>query len=232
MSAEILNKGPVFPVDDDTKKIWCHDAVHDIESLFWVVVFICLVREGPGTNMLRKELLNNDPKNKTLQDTIYRYFDATEPHEIRHNKTTVLTSNSTIRNEILPQFHQYFEPLKDMMVRWQLIMRLAYNHRKFEYYTIHDQIIDMIKKTMDGLSESQDPRTLKEETRRREERELHLESIRGKNKEPSFGTSDDHESDVNFSPERPIHYRIAAPAAQLRQEPESPSRKFKKPKKN
>ena len=29
--------------DDET-----HSAIHDMESLFWVVVFLCLTREGPG----------------------------------------------------------------------------------------------------------------------------------------------------------------------------------------
>jgi len=33
-----------------------HDAVHDMESSFWVLVNICLTLKGPGKNMLRDEL--------------------------------------------------------------------------------------------------------------------------------------------------------------------------------
>ena len=29
--------------DDET-----HSAIHDMESLFWVLFFLCLTREGPG----------------------------------------------------------------------------------------------------------------------------------------------------------------------------------------
>ena len=37
MSVEILNNGPLFELPDGiTMKDWYHDAIHDIELLFWV----------------------------------------------------------------------------------------------------------------------------------------------------------------------------------------------------
>ena len=234
MSVEILKEESVFGMPEDVSRdTWCHDAIHDIESLFWVLMFICLVREGPGMNMLRRELISDTAENDGLQGIIYRYFDASEFNKILLNKGKLFTNFEKMEVDILHNFHSYFEPLKEMMVRWWHIMVLAYRHRKFEYYAIHDQIIDIIKKTMDELSESQDFRTGKEETRRREARKLRLESVKGKNKGPSSGTSGHYESGLDFSPERPIRVPIPYVSnTQLRQEPESPSLRHKKQKKN
>ena len=233
MSVEILKGQSVFGMPEDVSMdALCHDASHDIESLFWVLTFICLVREGPGMNMLRQELRSDGAENDALQGIIYRYFNASESDEILLNKGNLFTNFEKLKADILLNFHSYFEPLRGMMVRWWHIMVLAYRHRKFEYYTIHSQIIDIIKKTMDELSESQDFRTGKEETLRREARGLRLELIKGKNKEPPFGTSG-NKFGLDFSPERPI--RVAVPYVsniQSRQEPESPSLRHKKQKKN
>jgi hypothetical protein len=180
MSVEILNKGPVFKLPDGvTMKDWCHDAIHDIESLFWVITYICLVREGPGKNMLRKELLNGDPDNKDLQRVIYRYFDTSEHCEILLNKQSLFIDHEKMDNDILLKFHPYFEPLKGMMIQWWRIMILAYKHRKFEYYTIHDQIIHIVDKAMKELSENQDPRSGIEEERRLKVRDRNLASVQG-----------------------------------------------------
>ena len=71
MSAEILKGQPVFEMPNGSSTdTWCHDAIHDIESLFWVLTFIFLVREGPGMNMLRQELRSDGAKNDGLQGII------------------------------------------------------------------------------------------------------------------------------------------------------------------
>ena len=192
MSVEILKQGPVFELPDGvTMKDWYHDAIHDIESLFWVITYICLVREGPGKNMLRKELLNGDSDNKDLQRVIYRYFDTREDHEILLSKQPLFIDYEKMDHDILLKFHPYFEPLKGMMIQWWRIMILAYKHRKFEYYTIHDQIIHIVDRAMKELSENQDPRTAVEEKRRLDEREQYLASVQGK---PPVSTSGEQES--------------------------------------
>ena len=212
MSVEILKQGPVFELPDGvTMKDWYHDAIHDIESLFWVITYICLVREGPGKNMLRKELLNGDPDNKDLQGVIYRYFDTREDHEILLNKQPLFIDHEKMDHDILLKFHPYFKPLKVMMIQWWRIVILAYKHRKFEYYTIHDQIIHIIDKAMKGLSENQDSRTAVEEKRRLDEREQYLASVQGK---PSVSTSGEQES--------PDQHVVLVEPIGLPQEPGSP----------
>ena len=212
MSVEILGQGPVFRLHEDTATSdWCHDAIHDIESLFWVMTYICLVREGPGKNMLRKELLNGDAENRDLQGIIYRYFDISDRHQIFFNKQALFKDHKNLDNDILLKFHPYFEPLKTMMIQWWRVMILAYEHRKFEYYTIHDQIIHIIGKAMKELSENQDPGTAVEEKRRLDERERYLASVQGK---PSVSTSGEQES--------PDQHVVLVEPIGLPQEPGSP----------
>ena len=214
MSVEILKQGPIFKLDKDiTMNDWCHDAIHDIESLFWVMAYICLIREGPGKGMLRKELLNCDPENKDLQDVIYRYFDITNHLEILLNKRALFDEDNKMDNDILLKFHPYFEPLKRMMIQWWRVMILAYEHRKFEYHTIHDQIIHIVDKAMKELPENQDPRTVFEEKRRLDERQQYLASVQGKNIASVEGKNT---TSVEESPQRT---RLSG-SAQLPQEPE------------
>lgn len=82
------------------------------------------------------------------------------------------------------------------MIRWWRIMILGYKHRKFEYYTIHDQIIHIVDKAMKELSENQDLRIGIEEERRLQVRERNLTSLQGMTTvmEPSVGSSDKQES--------------------------------------
>jgi hypothetical protein len=191
MSVEIMKQGPVFKLNEDMTKNWCHDAIHDIESLFWVMTYICLVREGPGKGMLRGELLNGDAEKTDLQGVIYRYFDMNNLDSILANKRALFDDRRQLDNDILLKFHPYFEPLKTMMIQWWGVMILAYEHRKFEYYTIHDQIIHIVDKAMKELSENQDPRPAVEEKRRLDKREQYLASVQGK---PSVSTSGEQES--------------------------------------
>ena len=228
MSVEILKEQPVFEEEKGTTGSWFHDAIHDIESLFWVITFICLVRAGPGMNISRRELRNAGARNNILQGIIYRYFDPFKSDRILWNKENLFHQFDKMDKHILLNFHSYFEPLKEMINQWWQTLLIAYRRRRFEYYTIHDQILDILDKAIKKLPEGQD-RGTGDETRRREVREL--ESI---NKEPSFSTSGNHESGLDLSPERPICVPVPSMSnTRLRQEHDSASpRHRKKQKKN
>ncbi|KAF8341823.1 hypothetical protein F5887DRAFT_1076406 [Amanita rubescens] len=162
ISVEVLDQAPIFGSPKGFNETWCRGAINDIESLFWVLTFICLVRKGPEINILRTELLEDSPKDEKLQNLLHRYFNSDDPCLIYANKRQLFTQNKRMSNDILANFHPYFEPLKNMMVQWLRIMILAYEHRKLEYYTIHDQIIHIIDKAIENLSKSQpndDPKT-------------------------------------------------------------------------
>src|SRR5258708_19796751 len=55
-----------------------HDAVHDLESFFWVLVHICLTRNGPGG--VRRDELKEENEEKEeyipLRRVVFCFFDS------------------------------------------------------------------------------------------------------------------------------------------------------------
>ena len=207
---------------------WRHEAINDVESLFWVLIFICLVRKGPGINMLRTELLEDDPKDEELQNILHSYFDSDNRPVISQNKKELFIQDDNMDKDILANFHPYFEPLKNMMDQWLRIMILAYEHRKFEYYTIHDQIIHIVDQAIENLSNSQlneDPKTKVEAKRRQDLRKERMKWFKGRSDETAFDVSGDQKaaSALEFSPQRPIRVSVVGSSLQLPAEPGSRS---------
>ena len=133
-----------------------------------------------------------------------------------------------MNNDILAGFHPYFEPLKSMMDQWLRIMILAYKHRKFEYYTIHDQIIYIVDKAIENLFKSQpndDPKTKAEAKRRQDLRKERVKWFEGRSDETAFDVSGDHKatSDLEYSPQRPLRVPVVKSSLRLPADPGSPS---------
>jgi hypothetical protein len=173
--------------------------------------------------MLRTALLEDNPEDKKLQNLLYSYFDSDDRYVIYANKRKLFTQNERMNNDILANFHPYFEPLKNMMGQWLRIMILAYKHRKFEYYTIHDQIIHIVDKAIENLSKSQpndDSKTKAEAKRRQDPRKERVKCLKGRN-----NASGDQKaaSALEFSPRRPHLVHVGKSSLQLPIDPGSQS---------
>jgi hypothetical protein len=130
--------------EEEDRGDWFHDAVHDMESLFWVLMYICLARRGPGAGMWRRELLpGSDVKDRRLSEIIFNNFDCKHEYIIQANKIK-LFGEDNFMEEAIEKFHPYFRPLKSMMIQWWSVLRAAYIYRKIEYYTVHDQILGIL----------------------------------------------------------------------------------------
>ena len=155
--------------------------------------------------MLRTELLEDNPKDKKLQNLLHGYFDSDDPYVIYANKRQLFIQNERMNNDILANFDPYFEPLKNMMGKWLRIMTLAYRHRKFEYYTIYDQIIHIVDKAIENLSKSQpnDEHKTKADAKRRQD--LRKERVKWfkRSDETPFDTPGDQKaaSSLELSPQ-------------------------------
>jgi hypothetical protein len=176
--------------------------------------------------MLRTELLEDSPKDKKLQNLLHSYFNSDDPYLIYANKSQLFIQNERMNNDILANFHPYFEPLKTMMSQWLRIMILAYEHRKLEYYTIHDQIIHIIDKAIENLSKSQPndyPETKAEAKQRQDPRKECVKRLKGRNDEIVFDASVDQEaaSALEFSPQQPLVH-VGESSLQLPTDPGSP----------
>ena len=210
MSVEVLKGDDIYEKGDKTDKSvgpWFHDAVHDMESLFWVLMFICLTRKGPGANMYRDQLLEQD--NNNLKTLIRGLFDDKEMLVILMNKQAHFFRPDKLESEVMANFDGYFQDLKKMMFQWWRILILAYKYRKFEYWTIHDQIIDILDRAIKDLPrekcDDNDEKAKNEVKRREQVRNYRLKDFKVKNKvelgskiEPEF-----LEESFETSPDRP-----------------------------
>ncbi|GLB35546.1 hypothetical protein LshimejAT787_0211110 [Lyophyllum shimeji] len=137
-----------------------HDAVHDLESFFWVLVHICMTRNGPGGGRrieLTDDLEDVQPADletyQKLRTLVYCLFDS-EQSTLLANKRESFSSPDDLEPYILKNFHPYFDPLRPLIEEWFSLLRLAYRHHAYEYHAIHDRVIALITKTLNSMQDS------------------------------------------------------------------------------
>ncbi|KAF8963675.1 hypothetical protein BDZ97DRAFT_988602 [Flammula alnicola] len=152
-SGEILSDTSYFTHE----KVY-HDAVHDLESFFWVLVQICLTRKGPGGE--RREELTVDLKDvsaidneryQQLRIVVWCVFES-DFGRLRDNKEHIFRASEIFERYILSNLHSYFDPLKPLMSEWFNLLRLAHTHRGLEYRAVHDRVLAIL----DGVLGSED----------------------------------------------------------------------------
>ncbi|KAI5984419.1 hypothetical protein EDD15DRAFT_2375238 [Pisolithus albus] len=135
MSAELVMAGPGQSV--------VHDPLHDLESLFYVLVGIYVLLDGPSKPKCDKE----------LAQCFDKYFNTFEPSML---KTITIQSDITWRPFILHHISEYFQPAVDLLTRLHdaLIVPLFFddhgNIRRRQPFT-HDMFIANIIDTLSHL---------------------------------------------------------------------------------
>ena len=123
-----------------------HDAIHDIESLFWVIVYLALIRKGPGEDAVRDELIQ---VGTPVTNLVIGLFHANGLFE---RKADVIFMSMQLEREILPHFHPFFEPLKPMVLAIRRKLALGYRFRAYEYHNIVEYILAILNKTLDDFT--------------------------------------------------------------------------------
>ncbi|KAG6826511.1 hypothetical protein H0H92_015523 [Tricholoma furcatifolium] len=150
MSAEVIKgKSIIRPFGYKSTPTFTHQAIHDMESLFWVLIFLCMTRKGPGMGMRRDEL-NVTNLDINLSRAVNQYFDGDET-AVLSGKEDLLGQLELIEEEIIKYFHPYFDGLKPLVRNWWNILTLAYNYRAKEFYNIHAYLLRIIDKAIASL---------------------------------------------------------------------------------
>jgi len=99
-----------------------------MESLLYILLYICVSRDGPGGH-IREELSNEGPTgNGTVHSCVLDYFDS-GPAILLENKQALFREDSgpaVLRQNILPYVHPYFESLKPLLQEWHRILLTGY----------------------------------------------------------------------------------------------------------
>ncbi|KAH9885619.1 hypothetical protein C8Q73DRAFT_659679 [Cubamyces lactineus] len=141
-----------------------HDAIHDMESLFWVLLFLCITRAGPGGER-REDFageLTDFPKERQdqvarLRNAVRNLFDG-DVATIAYYKEHLFQNPQEFETEILRHIHPYFEVLKPTLCRWWDLLVLAYTFEGYEYHNIHAfviELLDMAARDLASLDDSQ-----------------------------------------------------------------------------
>ena len=144
-SGEILSGRRYFPGHKDV----FHDAVHDLESFFWVLVHICITRQGPG-GVRREELEDKNQAKEEyngLRRVVHCFFDSNVVR-MANNKAEIFTHPNEFEQYVLDNFHGYFQPLKGVIKEWYHLLILAYQFHAFEYYHIHDMVLGILDRAL------------------------------------------------------------------------------------
>ncbi|KAI0329138.1 hypothetical protein GY45DRAFT_1337665 [Cubamyces sp. BRFM 1775] len=135
-----------------------HDAIHDMESFFWVLLFFCITHVGPGGGR-RKELVGDldafpaqdREEVQRIRRINYCLFEG-DMGTIACNKAELFGHPQDFEVHVLPYVHPYFEPLKPMLRRWWDLLVLAYAFEGYEYHNIHALVIKILDKAASALA--------------------------------------------------------------------------------
>ncbi|KAK7686662.1 hypothetical protein QCA50_010262 [Cerrena zonata] len=193
MSAEVMlgEHQLIHQCHEERLTKFTHHAVHDVESFFWVLLYICLTRKGPGG--ARRDELNHvecpNEYTKTLRHIILCLFNA-EWANVAQNKTKVLKSQELLENNIIPYIHGYFEDVRSLIKKWHALLQRAHRYHLVERDAIHDQSLELIEETLVEVEKKageEHELTKKERERRKAEMTRILKTCRDTSKSSSTG---------------------------------------------
>ncbi|KAF8638372.1 hypothetical protein AX16_010519 [Volvariella volvacea WC 439] len=99
-----------------------HDAPHDMESVFWSLLYLCLTH---------------------LVNVVYCLFDGDAATLLR-NKNKLFANPSHMDQYILSHVHIFFDILKPLLRSlWDILVK-AFCYRGFEYWNIHEMFLQAI----------------------------------------------------------------------------------------
>jgi len=143
----------------DSEPLVYHDAVHDIESFFWVLVEICLTLKGPGE---RRDEFAGDQEGvpepghedherfKHLWTVVWQLFNSDLSRLYRY-KRRLFREPELFETDVLQNFHSSFNFLKPFISEWFSLLRIAHRFRSYEYYTIHDRVLAIFDKVLKSM---------------------------------------------------------------------------------
>ncbi|KAH9885620.1 hypothetical protein C8Q73DRAFT_300552 [Cubamyces lactineus] len=127
-----------------------HDAIHDMESFFWVLLSLCITHAGPGderrnelTGELRDFANERQEQVNQLREVVDCLFEG-DIATIASYKHHLFSKPQDFETKILCHIHPYFEALKPALCRWWNLLVLAYAFEGYEYHNIHALVIELL----------------------------------------------------------------------------------------
>ncbi|PFH47953.1 hypothetical protein AMATHDRAFT_87414 [Amanita thiersii Skay4041] len=163
MSYQVLLMDPTPP-----NEIFIHEPYHDIESFFWVLVYICIACQGPGGN------LNLDLKrrNSRLSKLVNKAFNP-KPDNLQAlgfiRRDYIRDRNDQFK-ELMTYLHKDFDDLRNLIKRWWKILAISCSNAGPDRDLIHHHVLQLLDETVSQLTAKRTPAEKEKEEAEKEQR--------------------------------------------------------------
>ncbi|KIJ42453.1 hypothetical protein M422DRAFT_780039 [Sphaerobolus stellatus SS14] len=163
-----------YQIIDPNGKV-AHDAIHDIESFFWLLIHIMLTRNGPGGS--RRDI------SVALERVLNQYFHA-DPSTLTIMKGGLFLFSEKYEDaqaelsNLMVHFDSYFESLKGLVQEWWNLLYFAHKYKAYELWNVHANTLRILDKPLPGSSSAQSEQTNQEVNRREEYHKSTLDAIK------------------------------------------------------
>ncbi|KAL0949360.1 hypothetical protein HGRIS_009429 [Hohenbuehelia grisea] len=204
ISTEVLLGHAIHPCGIE----FSHDAVHDIESFVWVLLYICLTTTGPDSP--RKATSLKERWLIPLKDYFTGPDIATRRMSLFSDSLKPITRLDNFDEELLVHFDPYYNTLKPLLKEWFATLYLAYHFRGYELRHIHRRIIELVGNFLKETRFPQDANTCAARKRALHERSAYVRAVR-------YGQQTSHQQDLGAAdsagPLSNAEHNLGAPLA-------------------
>ncbi|GJJ10630.1 hypothetical protein Clacol_004857 [Clathrus columnatus] len=124
-----------------------HNAIHDLESFWWIIIYLCLTRESGGGHRRKNEAVTDETSR-----LIRNLFDSSDLQVGKTKAKYFHKDNGTaLFDALLTHFPGYFAPLESMLKRWREVVVLGYTFKAYEYHLVHKYVLRIIAEAINSL---------------------------------------------------------------------------------
>ncbi|TCD71758.1 hypothetical protein EIP91_005524 [Steccherinum ochraceum] len=118
-------------------------AMHNLEAIFWIIVYLAVVTKQPG-GRLRSELLDEADDNLPFRTMYNNLFGGCTQSLRAWGRKEVLTDKMLLEDEVLPHITRYCNGLKKLISDYHLVLCTAY--KTSNYDEIYERILAVFVK--------------------------------------------------------------------------------------
>ncbi|PFH46480.1 hypothetical protein AMATHDRAFT_69759 [Amanita thiersii Skay4041] len=179
-----------------------HEAYHDMESFFWVLVYVCVTIQGPLGGR-RREMDEENALAKQVSDMFHQ-----EMKDLGETRRQYMLLEDTFHT-LLPCLHPSFRDLQPLIEKWWKVLSFTALHQGLDRDVIHHHMLRILEETILELKHKNPVETDEIAKEKRAAREKHWAKRRRIPCLSSSGGSTEQQQSPNHSPSVPPMSRRA-----------------------
>ncbi|PFH46732.1 hypothetical protein AMATHDRAFT_7448 [Amanita thiersii Skay4041] len=202
-----------------------HDAYHDMESFFWVLVYVCITTQGPLGGR-RPEMDGNNELADQVADMFHQ-----EMQYLGKTRREYIHLEEPFKS-LLSCLHPSFHDLQPLIERWREILSFTSSNKGLDHDIIHHHMLRILEETISELKSKSPVETDEIAKEKRAAREKHWAKRRRIPCLPSSGGSIEQQQSPDHSPSVPPMSRRARRCSSTTSTSTSPKVKRRRTRRN